>query len=38
MRLRAGDGVYCPGALMVSASLDEMIIDRMLTFRGVISA
>ena len=38
MRLRAGDEVYFPGALMVSASLDEMIIDRMLAFREVISA
>jgi hypothetical protein len=37
MRLRAGDGVYFPGALMVSASLDEMIIDRMLAFPEVIS-
>ena len=38
MRLRAGDGVYFPGALMVSTSLDEMTIDRMLAFRRVISA
>ena len=38
MRLRAGDGAYFAGVLMVSASLDEMTIDRMLAFRGMISA
>ncbi len=38
MRLRAGDGAYFPEPLMVAASLDEMTIDRMATFRGVISA
>ncbi len=38
MRLRARDGVYFPGALIASANLDEMIIDRMLAFRWVISA
>jgi hypothetical protein len=38
MRLRASDGVYFPGALIVFPNLDEMTIDRMLAFRGVISA
>jgi hypothetical protein len=37
MRLRVGDGVYVPGAMMVSASLYAMTIDRMLVFRAVIS-
>jgi hypothetical protein len=38
MRLRASDGTYFPRALMVSANLHEMTIDRMLAFRGVIGA
>ena len=38
MRLRTRDGVYLPWALMVSASLDGVTIDRMLAFRGMISA
>ncbi len=38
MRLRASDGIYFPGTLMVSANLDEMTIDRVSAFRGVISA
>ncbi len=38
MRLRASDGVHFPGAQIVFPNLEEMIIDRMLAFRGVISA
>jgi hypothetical protein len=38
MRLRAGDRVNFPGALMAPASLNEMTIDRMLALRGVIGA
>ncbi len=38
MRLRAGGGAYFPEALIVSLSSNDMTIDRMLAFRGVISA